>query len=499
MNLMMLLDMAAAGHDDRVLVGSLDDGLTGAQLRSLAQGGAELLRQASATALLYLAENGPCFPIALFSAAAAGLPLVPLNYRLGAEQLQSLLLRHPGAVVIADAGTVDQVEGVGLSHFSSQEWTDRAASQGEHAATPSDDSPAVIIYTSGTTGQPKGVILRHQNLVGYVIESVEFGSAAGDEAALVAVPPYHIAAVANTISNLYAGRRAVVLSRFDPRQWIQEARRQRVSHALVVPTMLARIIDCDEDVSVPTLRSLAYGGASMPAHVIESALRAWPEVDFVNAYGLTETSSTIAVLGPDDHREALSSDDPAVRARLGSAGRPLPSVTVRIRDKSGADLPPGTSGRIWVSGSQVSGEYAGTGSTLDPEGFFDTRDEGHLDSEGYLFVGGRTDDTIIRGGENIAPAEIERVILDHADVEDAVVVGTADPEWGQQLEAVVVPRKGRTVDPVSVRELVHSRMRSSKTPSVVHVWDELPRTETGKIVRPIVLARLEADRVPPVT
>jgi acyl-CoA synthetase (AMP-forming)/AMP-acid ligase II len=497
MKLTMLLDMAAEGNGDRVLVGSVEGGLTGTRLRSLARGGGAALREASATALIYLAENGPCFPLALFSAAYAGVPLVPLNYRLGAEQLQALLLRHPGAIAITDDGTLDQVEQAGLCAYSPQDWTDRAASFGDRDGTPSDETPAVVIYTSGTTGQPKGVILRHDNLVGYVIGSVEFGGAAEDEAALVAVPPYHIAAVANSITNLYAGRRVVVLGRFDPRHWLEEARRNRVSHALVVPTMLARIIDTDGDLSVPTLRALAYGGASMPAHVIEKALRAWPQVAFVNAYGLTETSSTIAVLGPEDHREALDSEDPAVRARLGSAGRPLPSVTVRIRDESGAELPQGKSGRIWVSGPQVSGEYAGTGSTLDSGGFFDTRDDGYLDAEGYLFVGGRTDDTIIRGGENIAPAEIEQVILDHPDIDDAVVVGTPDPEWGQQLEAVVVPRKGRTVDPESVRQLVHSRMRSSKTPKYVHVWDELPRTETGKIVRLTVLARLEAEKVPP--
>src|SRR2546427_6246880 len=124
----------------------------------------------------------------------------------------------------------------------------------------------------------------------------------------MAAPPYHIAAVANVIANLYAGRRALVLEQFTPKEWLDLVRGEGVTNALVVPTMLKRILDAEGDLSVPSLRTLAYGGASMPLPVIEKALRTWPHVDFVNAYGLTETSSTIAVLGPDDHRAALASD-----------------------------------------------------------------------------------------------------------------------------------------------------------------------------------------------
>ena len=180
-----------------------------------------------------------------------------------------------------------------------------------------------------------------------------------------------------------------------------------MTHALVVPTMLARIVEYLDGApaDLPALRSLAYGGAPMPVTVLERALAAFGDTDFVNAYGLTETSSTIAVLGPDDHRTALASDDPAVRARLGSAGRLLPSIEADVRD-----------GLLWVRGEQVSGEYAGMDSVLDDEGWFPTGDVAYIDGEGYLFIEGRADDTIIRGGENIAPAEIEDVLLRHAAV-----------------------------------------------------------------------------------
>jgi acyl-CoA synthetase (AMP-forming)/AMP-acid ligase II len=484
MHLTMLLDMAAEGFAERTIVGTADAPVTAAELRQRALRGARLLRDREATALGYVAPNGPAFPVALFAAAYAGVPLVPLNYRLGEEQLGHLLARHPGALVIAQEQVSGLVGRAGLEQLSPADWLAVTAG-GQPAFGPADktaDGPAVIIYTSGTTSAPKGVLLRHRHLVSYVLGTVEFTAASEDDVALICVPPYHIAAVANVISNLFAGRRTVILDHFDAADWLATVRAERVTNALVVPTMLARITEHGGDRSVPTLRALAYGGAPMPGRVIEKALAQWPEVGFVNAYGLTETSSTVAVLGPAEHREAADSPDPAVRARLSSAGRVIPGVDLRILDDKGAELPPGAVGRICVRGEQVSAEYD-TGPAVDASGFFDTRDEGYLDSDGFLFIGGRVDDTIIRGGENIAPAEIESVILEDPAVRDVAVIGVPDDEWGQRIEAVVVAAPGRTVDPEALRQFVRGRLRGSKTPDRVHVVPALPRTETGKLVR----------------
>ncbi|WP_433622205.1 class I adenylate-forming enzyme family protein [Nocardia sp. CA-120079] len=494
MNLSVVLEMAAAGFGDRVVAGRRAHGFSAAQLLELSVGGARLVQSHDADAVVFLDVNGPAFPVALFAAARAGVPLVPLNYRLADEQLAKLLARHPGAVAIGRSAAQLDTR-IGVRAWTAAEWLAACETEGgvEGAAEPADEA-AVIIYTSGTTSEPKGALLSHQNLLSYVWGTVEFASAGAEEASLVSVPPYHIAAVANTITNLYAGRRTIVLDQFDGAQWLELVRAEGVTHALVVPTMLARIVGTDGDRSVPTLRSLAYGGASMPPQVIAEALTVWPHVDFVNAYGLTETSSTISVLGPQEHRAALDSGDPVVRARLGSAGRPVPSVEVEIRAEDGSALPAGVVGRIWVRGEQVSGRYVGSGSTLGVDGFFDTRDEGQLDSEGYLFVAGRADDTIIRGGENIAPAEIEQVILGHPDVLDVVVVGVPDPEWGQHLEAAVVAKPGHQVDPEELRTFVRQRLRGSKTPDRILVWADLPRTETGKIIRREALTQIQQDR-----
>lgn len=493
MGIELLLEMAAGGID-RPVIGRRADSLTPAQLRAHALRGSQLVHEAGADAVLYIAGNGPEFATALFAAAYAGVPLVPLNYRLGREQLSALAGRHPDALVIVDRASIAEGIELPLRVMPVREWREsvKTGPDGDVTTAFVDDSDAAVyIYTSGTTSEPKGVVLHHSNLTSYVLGTTDFASAAAEDAALMSVPPYHIAGVANVLTNLYTGRRLVPLERFDAQNWIKTVRDEGITSAFVVPTMLSRIVASEDDTSMPTLRSVSYGGAPMPSSVILRALELWPSIDFVNAYGLTETSSTVALLGPEDHRIAFASNEPSVRARLSSVGRPLPGVTLEIRGESGEVLPAGEVGRIHLSGDQISGEYAGIGKATDERSFFDTRDLGYVDREGFVFILGRADDTIIRGAENIAPAEIEDVILAHPAIQDVAVVGVPDEEWGQRILAVATLEPG--ADPVTsedVRAFVAQRLRSSKTPDSIEFWDELPRTETGKLLRRNVTARL---------
>jgi long-chain acyl-CoA synthetase len=243
---------------------------------------------------------------------------------------------------------------------------------------------------------------------------------------------------------------------------------------------------------LPSLRNLAYGGSKVPLPLVRKALELLPHVGFVNAYGLTETSSTIAVLTPDDHRAAQAAADPAVLKRLGSVGQPVPSVEVQIRNEDGAVLPAGQTGELFVRGEQVSGRYTGIGSVLDAEGWFPTKDIATLDEGGYLFIGGRSDDTIIRGGENIAPAELEDVLVEHPHVREVAVVGVEDPQWGQAIVAVVVPAVGTDPDAEELREHVRKNLRGSRTPDRVVFRDELPTNATGKVLRREIVEELRA-------
>jgi acyl-CoA synthetase (AMP-forming)/AMP-acid ligase II len=493
MNLSLVLDMVADGLGDRVVLGRRRDGLTAQQARRWSTGGARIVTASGADCIVYLGTYGPAFLVAMFAAARAGVPLVPVNYRLSGDQIETVLARYGGGLGVASPAEADRLRQHTSNTLVMSDWLDRCAELASDDTFGADDSarPAAIIYTSGSTAAPKGVIVGHQNLLSYVLGTVDFASAGPEEASLVSVPPYHIAAVANTITNLYAGRRIVVLEQFEAREWVRTVRDEEITQALVVPTMLARIMELDDtELAVPSLRSLAYGGARMPAPVIERALRRWPEVAFVNAYGLTETSSTVAILGPDDHRSALASSDPHVRARLSSVGRPVPGVDLEVRDNNGNPVLPGATGRIYVRGDQVTGGYAGRGPAVDDGGFLDTRDEGRFDAEGYLFIDGRADDTIIRGAENIAPAEIEDVLLELDEVMDAVVVGIEDEVWGQHIEAAVVLRPGAALRSADLQEHVRARLRGSKTPDRVEIWDRLPRTETGKLIRREAVTRL---------
>jgi acyl-CoA synthetase (AMP-forming)/AMP-acid ligase II len=351
--------------------------------------------------------------------------------------------------------------------------------------------------TSGTTAAPKSAVLRHQHLTSYIVGSVEFAGAAPDSAALVSVPPYHIAAVANLLSNIYAGRRIVYLDRFTPDEWLEIVEQEHITNAMLVPTMLARIVYDLQDrraTGPECLQSLSYGGSKVAPSVIAAALRAFPNTGFVNGYGLTETSSTIALLGPDDHREALASDDPAVNARLGLVGRALPEVTIEIHDLAGKPVPAGELGDIVVRGPQVAGEYLEGGSRLDPEGWFLTRDIGYMDEGGFIFIQGRADDTIIRGGENIAPAEIEMVIDALPEVRECAVAGLPDEEWGQRIAAFVVLAPGASMDEDTLRTHVRAHLRGFKTPHTVVFMDDLPHTATGKLLRRRLIADYqEAD------
>src|SRR5262245_59139397 len=491
----MLLEMAAAGFGERVAVQNARDRLTYAELFSAAGAARALIEESGAEHVGILDVNSLAVPVGLFAAAWSGRPFVPLNYRLTAPELEALVARIAPAYLVAEP---EQLVRLGKCHETRLVARDEflalaVGAGGTPPEWPNDPAAvAVLLFTSGTTGAPKAAVLRNRHLVSYILGSVEFGAAAEDEAALVSVPPYHVAAMAAILSSVYAGRRIVQLPSFDAAAWIETAREQHVTHAFVVPTMLSRIVEVleREEARIPTLRALSYGGGKMPLPVIERAMRRLPGVDFTNAYGLTETSSTIALLGPDDHRSAAASPDPAVRRRLASVGRPLPGVEVEVRDEDGKAVAPGHPGEIHVRGEQVSGEYQGRPSSVGPDGWFPTRDGGFVDEEGYLFVTGRIDDVIVRGGENLSPGEIEEVLHEHPDVADCAVVGVPDEQWGEAVAAVIVPRSGATISADEVRDFVRARLRSSRVPERIELRDALPYNETGKLLRRKVRAEL---------
>ena len=492
MSISLLLEMAVSSNPDRTAVVSGDSRLTTGQLSDLADGGAGVIAGSDAQHVAYVGTGGVMLPLLMFASARAGRGFTPINYRLSADGIQTLISRLPEPLVITESRYREIVGEVGKQVMTSEEFLAAARSAELVAEFPDPDAVAIVLFTSGTTSLPKAVELSHNNLTCYVTGTVEFESAEPTDAALICVPPYHIAGVGAALSNLYAGRKMVCLPNFDPEAWVRLINDEQVTTATVVPTMLDRIVTVLENgnYDLPSLRNLAYGGSKVGLPLVRRALELLPDVGFVNAYGLTETSSTIAVLTPEDHREAVSAADTAIAKRLGSVGQPVPGIEVQIRDENGTVLGPGQSGELFVRGEQVSGRYTGIGSVLDEQGWFPTNDIATVDEAGYLFISGRSDDTIIRGGENIAPAELEDVLIEHPQVRDVAVVGVDDPQWGQAIVAVVIPIDGVDPDPEELRDYVRKNLRGSRTPDRIVFRDELPTNATGKVLRREIVEEL---------
>lgn len=501
MNIGLLLEMAAEAGDDRVAVGPVAGGMSAGDLLARARRCSAWFLERGAAHVGFVDLNTDAVPVALFGAALAGVPFAPVNFRLADDQLNGILRRLTPGVAIVGPDIVSRLTPIpGLEIITRDEFL--ALTANPDAADDVDlpfvdtEDVAVLLFTSGTTGEPKAAVLRHKHLAAYIINSVDFMGAAPDEAQLVSVPSYHVAGISAVLSSIYGGRRIMYLPVFEPESWVKTCRHEQISQAMVVPTMLGRILGELErnELGLPSLRNLSYGGGRMPLELIERAMRVLPDISYVNAYGLTETSSTISVLTPEDHWTALSSPIPEVRKRLGSVGRPLPSIEVEIRDPDGQVVPPGTRGEIYVRGEQVAGEYLGRRALTD-DGWFPTNDAGFVDEDGFLYLDGRLDDVIVRGAENISPGEIEEVLVGHEAVAEAAVIGVPDPEWGEAIAAAVVLAPGAEVTAEDLQEWVRARLRSTKTPQFIQFRQEMPYNETGKLLRRVLRDELDSRRL----
>jgi acyl-CoA synthetase (AMP-forming)/AMP-acid ligase II len=451
-----------------------------------------------------LQTNSHRYVEAYYAAAALGAVFLPLNYRAKLPELEYMVTTARTKVLIVGDRYVDAVMQLrprlpsvqmyiamdtpsdGMVHLDAM--TAHASPEFEPPEIEDEDT-TILMYTSGTTALPKAVMLTYNDFTAYVTANVDLADGTPRGTSLLCVPLYHIAGATNVMTNMFTGRKLVLLRQFDAGEWLRTVERERVTHAFLVPTMVKQLLDhpdlATHDLS--SLQNLSYGGAAMPFPVIRRAIEMFPKtVGFVNAFGQTETTSTLTVLGPDDHQ--LDGTPPEVETRLKrlkSIGRPLPDVELKVVDDNGKELPKGQVGELWVRTPRVMKGYGTSGGTTSPlqDGWLPTRDMGWIDTDGYIFLAGRKDDMIIRGGENIAPAEIEAVLYSHPGVDEAVVIGVPDVEWGQRVAAVVVPRPGITLTADEITEFCRQRLASFKKPEVIRFADSLPKNPMGKVLR----------------
>jgi acyl-CoA synthetase (AMP-forming)/AMP-acid ligase II len=353
-----------------------------------------------------------------------------------------------------------------------------------------DHDTTILMYTAGTTGFPKGVMLSHNSFAIYVMENVTPADPESKDANILTVPLYHVAGIQAIMAAIYGGRTLVMERQFDAKEWMELVQREKVNRAMMVPTMLKMLIDHPDfgKYNLKSLKVITYGAAPMPLPVIRKALDVFPGVDFINAFGQTETASTITALGPEDHH---ITGTPAEREkkiqRLASIGKPMSDIEMKVVDEQGKKLGVGKVGEILARGPRVMTGYwrdeEKTNKTIDKDGWVHTGDIGYIDPEGYYFLAGRSSDIIIRAGENISPEELENVIRDHPKIDDVAIIGVPDETWGEEPLAIVILKKGVKATPEEIMEFCRQNLASFKRPRGVVFVDSLPRNPMGKIIK----------------
>jgi acyl-CoA synthetase (AMP-forming)/AMP-acid ligase II len=342
-----------------------------------------------------------------------------------------------------------------------------------------------VFYTGGTTGFPKGVMLSHTNLL---------SSAMGGQATcpavvpggrvLYAAPLFHAIGMVAWTQQWLVGGSHVFVPAFEPVAVMEAMQAHGITSIFVVPTMLQRLIDHPEidRYDLSSLRVVGYGGSPITDAVLRRAMAALPGCAFVQGYGMTELL-TATLLGDEDHRRG---------DRAGSAGRAVGHTEVRIVDPVGNEVPAGTVGEVTVRGPSVMAGYwdqpEETAAAIR-DGWMRTGDGGYLDRDGYLYVVDRLKDMIISGGENVYSVEVENAIGQHPAVAACAVIGLPDPDWGERVHAVVVPKPAASVTLDELRTHTSRLIASYKAPRSLEVVDALPMSGAGKVLKAELRAR----------
>jgi len=447
-----------------------------------------------------------------FAVAKTGAIYLPLNFRAKEKELTYMLNTAEASVLIAGERYVPMVQSIQpelhyLKHLVSIEkkHPDLHYYEDIISKSPADEpqvaiddkDTTILMYTAGTTGFPKGVMLSHNSFSTYMLENVSPADPDLIEANILTVPLYHVAGIQAMMAAIYGGRTLVMERQFEPEEWMTLVEKEKANRAMMVPTMLKQLLDHPnfKKHDLSSLKVITYGAAPMPLPVIRKALEEFPDVGFINAFGQTETASTITALGPEDHH---ITGTPAERERklkrLASIGKPMANVEMKVIDaETGKKLGVNQVGEILARGPRVMSGYwkdeEKTKKTIDKDGWVHTGDVGYFDEEGYYFLSGRSSDIIIRAGENISPEELENVIREHPGVEDVAVIGVPDETWGEEPRAVVIPKKGVKVTEADIMEWCRERLASFKRPRTVVFVDDLPRNPLGKLVKKDIRAK----------
>lgn len=432
----------------------------------------------------------------LHGAFKAGAVVVGVNWRLAGPEVEYILNDSESEIVFVSKEFYPVIEAVRdkcpkvrkvialdgghPSWPSYEEWRDQFPAEDPHVETGPDDD-VIQLYTSGTTGYPKGVQLTNANYMSIFDQAERAGWADWNESDrnLVVMPLFHVAGVNVGVIGHAHGCTNIILRDVDPAAILQAIEEHKLTIAFMVPAVILflTMMPNVKDVDYSSLRYILYGASPIQEDLLLKAQELFG-CEFIQVYGLTETTGGGTVLMPEDH-------DPA-RGKLRSCGRPSPGVELRIVDENGNALPPGEVGEIVLRSQCVmKGYWNREDATADAirEGWFHTGDAGYLDEEGYVYIHDRVKDMIVSGGENVYPAEVENALFKHPHVADVAVIGVPDDKWGEAVKAIIVPEKGTSPDPQEIIQWAKTQIAGYKVPKSIDFIDALPRNPSGKILR----------------
>lgn len=449
---------------------------------ALAQGLARIHGLRERDRVAWLGLNHPAQIALLFALARLGALLVPLNHRLSPTEWAALLQDCRPSLLVHDTALADAARSLAhpaTLHLDGLPVGPAAGGAGELGST---DHPALLVYTSGTTGAPKGAVHTQGNLLANMAIAAQVQGLSEDDTVLTVLPLFHVGGLCiQTLPALSVGAQVLLHSRFDADTTLRSLRDDRPTLTLQVPaTLQALTTHADWPGSdLTSLRAIWAGSSLLPAPLIEACHARG--VPVCNVYGSTETGPFSIALPPAH-----------AASHLGACGWPAPGVQVALRDPAGEPVGAGQVGELWLRGPNVVQRYWPDQPACDAEGFFHSGDLAQQAADGSFTVVGRAKDMLISGGENIYPAEIENLLVQHPWVAECAVVGQADPRWGEAVVAVVVLRDGAADDwAAALQGFLDGRLARYKWPRRWHRVAALPKTALGKVQKLAVKALLE--------
>jgi acyl-CoA synthetase (AMP-forming)/AMP-acid ligase II len=470
MNIGMIIDGAATGDPDRVAL-IIDQRVIGyGQLAAAVERCAAGLAANGVApgTRVAVVDGGSLLSIAsVLGAARIGAAAALMNPALTTSELRGLM-QNAGCADVGVAGEAyaDRLREAGASKtLTAADLLSDSLIPAAKTVEEIDDRDALVLFTSGTTGLPKAVGITSGQLSTRIRGMGQpFRADSAPTVSMMCVPFFHVGGSLGMLGSLYSGNTSVVQERFDAAEWLRLVQEHRVRTAFLVPTMLQRILDHRDfaGTDLTSLIAIAYGAATAPVALVRRAMAALPHVAFANVFGQTETLGAYTTLLPEDHR------DPN---RVGSVGKPLPGVEVRVVDPdTAADVEAGVVGELWVNTIQNV-----------TDGWLHTGDLARRDADGYIYPSGRLSDTINRGGEKFGPIEVEEALRTHPAVSDVAVAGITDEEMGQRVGAAVVAHLPVTLE--ELRSHCRDRIAYFKLPERLMIIDHIPYSETGKVNR----------------